>query len=218
MARTHAGPAKLHKPSTSRDSDGAKGEWARAASASILGRMSRPLAIQLDPELRRTREATVWRHIEAEQRGDWAEALATFARPRYEVTPTGETFDGRDAVAAFYAENHRAFADLQFETVGLYTADELVIHEAIFEATHAGPWRGLPATGRRLRYPMLNVFVFEGPDLVSERMYFDALTPLRQVGLAHDPLSLGGKIATVINHPMTVMRALVRSVGRRPTH
>ncbi len=165
----------------------------------------------LDPKLRKIREDIVHAHNDAEQRGDWAGALATFARPHYEIAATGEIHDGKDAVARFYAENERAFGDLRFEMRGMYSADDCVVYETMFEATHVGPWRGLPATGRRLRYPMLNVFAFEGADLVSERLYFDVLTPLRQVGLARDPLSLGGKIAAVINHPLTVARALLRS-------
>jgi hypothetical protein len=38
---------------------------------------------------------------------------------------------------------------------------------------------------------------------------------LRQLGIAHDPLSLTGRVATVFNHPLTIGQALVRRLTRR---
>ena len=54
-----------------------------------------------------------------------------------------------------------------------------------------------------------------GETMVGERLYFDLGTPLRQLGVARDPTSIGGRVATVVNHPVTVGRALVRSMLRR---
>ena len=59
------------------------------------------------------------------------------------------------------------------------------------------------------------MFLFEDDRLVCERVYFDAATILRQLGIAHDPLTLRGRVATVLNHPLTVGRALVGGVLRR---
>lgn len=167
-----------------------------------------------DSALARERDRVVRAHIDAEQRGDWNAALETFRRPRYEVTPTDEVHDGADAVNQFYRESADAFGDLSFETRGLYHAGAAVVHEVVFQATHTGAWRGLPATGRVVRYAMLNVFLFEDDGLVCERMYFDLLTPLRQIGIARDPTSIAGRISTVLNHPLTVTRALLREALR----
>jgi hypothetical protein len=59
------------------------------------------------------------------------------------------------------------------------------------------------------------VFVFEEDRLVCERVYFDTNTILRKLGIARDPLSLGGRVATVMNHPLTVGRAAARQLVRR---
>ena len=59
------------------------------------------------------------------------------------------------------------------------------------------------------------MFVFEEEPAFCERVYFDANTVLRQLGIAHDPLTLRGRLATVANHPVTVGRALTRQVLRR---
>ena len=57
------------------------------------------------------------------------------------------------------------------------------------------------------------MFLFDGTHLICERVYFDAATVLRQLGIAHDPLSLTGRVATVLNHPVTVGRALIRQLS-----
>ena len=51
--------------------------------------------------------------------------------------------------------------------------------------------------------------------MVCEKTYFDIGTPLRQLGVARDPNSTGGKIATSLNHPIVVGRALIRSLFRK---
>jgi hypothetical protein len=58
---------------------------------------------------------------------------------------------------------------------------------------------------------MVAVFVFEGDGIVCERVYFDSATILRQLGVAHDPLTLRGRVATVLNHPLTIGAALLRA-------
>jgi hypothetical protein len=41
-------------------------------------------------------------------------------------------------------------------------------------------------------------------------VYFDTATIQRQLGIAHDPLTLKGRMATVLNHPVTIARAFLR--------
>ena len=61
----------------------------------------------------------------------------------------------------------------------------------------------------------LAMFVFEEDRLVCERVYFDPATILRQLGIAHDPLSLPAGWRRSLNHPLTIGRALVRRVTSR---
>ena len=53
-------------------------------------------------------------------------------------------------------------------------------------------------------------FVFEGERLVCERVYFDQLSIMRQLGLAHESSSLAGRLTTLVSHPLTVGRAFAR--------
>ena len=58
-------------------------------------------------------------------------------------------------------------------------------------------------------------FVFDEDRLLCERIYFDQLTVLRQLGIARDPTTLTGRVETLIGHPLTIGRALVRRVTGR---
>jgi steroid delta-isomerase-like uncharacterized protein len=165
--------------------------------------------------LRKKREQTVREHMETENTHDFEATLATFEHPRYELIATDEVIDGRAEVARYYEETRKAFPDQRNEPVALHHADDAVVVEFELLGTHDGPFRGLPPTGRSFKCRMVALFVFEEDRLVSERVYFDSATILRQLGIAHDPLTLIGRLATVANHPLTIGRALVRSIVRR---
>ena len=106
-----------------------------------------------------------------------------------------------------------AFPDQRNELVALHHADDAVIVEFDLLGTHLGPLRALPPTGRAIRCRMSAHFVFEGDQLVCERVYFDQLTIMRQLGLAHESTSLAGRVTTLVSHPLTVGRAVARKVA-----
>src|SRR5436190_19739359 len=104
------------------------------------------------------REALVREHVEAENAADHERALATFQHPRYEYVATDEVYDGAEDVIGHWRELDRAFPDQEIEIVALHTADDAVLMEAIARATHTGPFRGLPPTGRRFEQQFLAIF------------------------------------------------------------
>jgi steroid delta-isomerase-like uncharacterized protein len=131
--------------------------------------------------LRQAREATVRRHMEAENALDFEAALATFARPRYELIGTGQTHDGPDEVARYYRESRRAFPDQRNELISLRHADDAVIVEFWLLGTHRGRLGELEPAGRAFKVRTTAFFLFEGAGLVCERVYFDSGTVLRQL-------------------------------------
>src|SRR4051795_6406650 len=139
-----------------------------------------------DAELRMRREAVVREHMDSENVQDFDRTIATFDHPRYELVATGDVFDGDEAVRAYFAETRRAFPDQRNELVALHHADDHVIVEVDVLGTHLGPLRALPPTGRAFRCRTCAHFVFDGDRLLCERAYFDQLTVMRQLGLAHD--------------------------------
>jgi steroid delta-isomerase-like uncharacterized protein len=165
-------------------------------------------------ELRARREQIVREHMESENRHDFDTTIKTFGHPRYELIATDEVHDGKIAVERYYEETRAAFPDQRNEVTALHHADDAVLVEFDLLGTHDGPFRGLPPTGRSFRCRMIAVFLFEGDRLTCERVYFDSATILRQLGIAHDPLSIRGRLATVVNHPLTIGRAFIRGLAR----
>jgi len=129
------------------------------------------------------REAVVREHMESENRHEFDVTLRTFAHPRYELIATGEVFDGESAVRGYYAASRAAFPDQRNAVHAIHHTDDAVIVEFDLLGTHRGPFRGIPPTGRAFTCRMVALFLFDGERIVCERVYFDAATILRQLGL-----------------------------------
>jgi steroid delta-isomerase-like uncharacterized protein len=165
--------------------------------------------------LRERREAVVREHMESENVHDFDTTIATFDHPRYEIVATGDVYDGEAEVRRYFAETRTAFPDQRNELVSLRHAEDAVIVEFDLLGTHLGPLRSLPPTGRSFRCRMTAFFLFEGERIVCERVYFDQITILRQLGLAHDPGSLAGRASLIASHPLTIARTLLGAVRAR---
>jgi steroid delta-isomerase-like uncharacterized protein len=162
--------------------------------------------------VRKRREEIVREHMESENRHEFDATLETFDHPRYELIATGEVHDGPEEVSAYFDETRRAFPDQRNELIALHHSDDAVLVEAIIRGTHKGPLRSLPPTGREFELRILAMFVFEEDRLLCERVYFDQQTVLQQLGIARDPTTLTGRLETLVSHPLTIGRGLVRRV------
>src|SRR5205823_12713653 len=145
---------------------------------------------------RDSREAIVREHMASENRHEFDVTMATFSRPRYELIATGQVHDGEEEVAEYFRASRAAFPDQRNEVHAVHHADDAVIVEFDLLGTHDGVFRGVPPTGRSFGCRMAAVFEFEGVELVCERLYFDSATILRQLGRAHHPMTLSGRVAT----------------------
>ena len=132
-------------------------------------------------DLRAYREALVRRHMESENVNDFDTTIATFGHPHYEIIPTGQVYDGEAEVREYFRTTRTAFPDQRNELISLRHADDAVITEFWLLGTHEGPLLGMEPTGKEFRCRMTAFFLFEGRDLVCERVYFDAATMLRQL-------------------------------------
>jgi steroid delta-isomerase-like uncharacterized protein len=135
-------------------------------------------------DVRERREQIVREHMESENRHEFDVTLATFDHPRYEIVPTGDVYDGPDEVSRYFTESRAAFPDQRNRLVALRHADDAVVAEFDLLGTHDGTFRGIAPTGRSFECRCVALFLFEEDRLVCERVYFDSLTILRQLGLA----------------------------------
>ncbi|HET7856505.1 MAG TPA: ester cyclase [Gaiellaceae bacterium] len=163
------------------------------------------------------RLAAVREHVRLENLGDLDGIVQTFGETaRYVDEPWSEHHVGLGGVRRHYERLLEAVPDLHIEVNREYVAEYAVLLEIGISGTHLGAWRGLPATGRRLELTACVIFTFDDEGrLAGERAYYDRASLLRQVGLFHEPESLPGRLSTVLTHPITIARALVRGLRGR---
>ena len=163
------------------------------------------------------RESRVLEHMDSEDKHEFERTLATFYKPKYEVIPTGDIYEGSGPVYKFLQETYIAFPDFHFELLKLRHSEDAVIVEVKFIGTQEGYWKGLPPTGRKITYQMQNIFLFEEDTLMCERLYFDQLTIMKQLGIVYDPTSILGLITTSLTHPITSSLAILRAFTHNKT-
>jgi steroid delta-isomerase-like uncharacterized protein len=132
-------------------------------------------------DLRAHREALVREHMESENRHEFDVTLDTFDHPRYEIIPTGEVYDGAEEVMSYFKATRAAFPDQRNQLIALRHADDAVIVEFWLRGTHEGAFRGFEPTGKTFECRCVAFFLFEGENLVCERVYFDAATIAQQL-------------------------------------
>lgn len=160
------------------------------------------------------RFAIVDEHIERENAHDLDGILATFGdQARYDDEAWAEQHIGPAGVRGYYEALLTAMPDLKIEVLHRYASPEAVAYEVIISGTHLGPWRGVPATAKPLRFPLVAVYTFTDDDrLAGERIYYDRATVLRQLGLYHEPDTWAGRLSTALTHPWTIAAAITGKV------
>ncbi|OBI72448.1 nuclear transport factor 2 family protein [Mycobacterium asiaticum] len=120
--------------------------------------------------LRRLREELVLRHVAAENACDIDAAMATFTHPRYEIIPTGMVFDGEDAVRAMLLNQWAQPPKLQFAAEAIFHGDRGLVVET-----------RTTSPGTSIDMLSMNLFGFDGPNLILERCYFDRMLVTAQL-------------------------------------
>ena len=111
---------------------------------------------------RSARIAIVEQHIRLENEHDLEGVLRTFGdTARYDDEPWGEHYKGRNGVRLFYEQLMKALPDLEIEVQRRHVTDDAILVEVVIRGTHLGGWRGLPATGRRVEFPLCGVYTFD---------------------------------------------------------
>lgn len=156
-------------------------------------------------------------HVSFENQHDLQGVLGTFGvAAQYDDEPWNLHYKGRDGVQDFYSQLMAAVPDLRIDIVRRHVAQDAIVLEVVISGTHLGPWRGLPATGRHVNFPLCGVYTFNDDDrLAGEKIYYDRATVLRQLGMFHEPQGVWGQLVNAASHPVTVANVIRRKVGRR---
>lgn len=163
------------------------------------------------------RLSLVREHIRCENEHDLPGIMQTFGNAaQYDDLPSLEHHAGRDAVATYYTQLLASMPDLEIDVQRYHATGDTVVAEVVVRGTHLGAWRGLPATGHSLAFPLCGVFTFdEDGRIAGERIYYDRASVLRQLGVFHEPQTTVGKLLTVLTHPVTMAHTAVRALRRR---
>jgi hypothetical protein len=125
--------------------------------------------------LRAHREELVIRHIDAENRNDPDTALATFTRPKYDLSAVeGPVVEGAGPVHELITSFGTSLPSITYVATHLHHADDAVIVEYRITGRHDAEYNGIPPTGAAVDFPAIAVYEFDGPDLVCERVYLNA--------------------------------------------
>jgi steroid delta-isomerase-like uncharacterized protein len=159
-----------------------------------------------------SRLINVREHIRLENEHDLEGVLGTFGdKAHYDDEAWDEHFMDIAGVRRFYEQLLKALPDLQIIVQHEHLAEEAIVVEVVIQGTHLGLWRGLPATARKVQFPLCGVFTFDQQDRLSgERIFYDRATVLRQLGVFHEPASFVGRLSTLLIHPVTAVRAYTR--------
>jgi steroid delta-isomerase-like uncharacterized protein len=156
-------------------------------------------------------------HVRLENQHDLEGIMTTFgATARYDDEPYDGHYIGRDGVRTYYEDLLRAMPDLTIDVQHRHAGESAMVLEVIISGHHLGAWRGLPATGRPVRFPLCGIYTFDDEDrLAGEKIYYDRATVLRQLGVFHEPEGALGRIATMLMHPLTILRIVGRKIFRQ---
>jgi steroid delta-isomerase-like uncharacterized protein len=174
--------------------------------------MTSPLPSTVSARLKLVEE-----HVRRENAHDLDGIMETFgAEARYDDEPWNAHYVGRREVRSFYRQMLQAMPGLAIEVRNRHASEEAIILEVVIRGQHLGAWRGLPATGLQIEFPLCGIFTFdEANRLAGEKIYYDRATVLRQLGVFHEPDSVSGQITTALTHPLTMARLAARKLSGR---
>ncbi|MEV7787040.1 ester cyclase [Streptomyces sp. NPDC088106] len=160
----------------------------------------------------RAREELVLDHFRDEVLQDWDATLSTFPHPHYELIAQMLVHDGDSAVRGYYHDTRVAFPDQDHELIAFRHSADAVIVEFWLRGTHRGMLGKIPPTGSSHRTRMTAYFLFdEHENLVTERVYFDQLTVLRQLIAGIDKRKPAGLLKLA-----RVLRGALSAAGPKP--
>jgi steroid delta-isomerase-like uncharacterized protein len=99
------------------------------------------------------------------------------------VSPIFRTVHGRAEILTSYQSLFETFPDWRYVGRQLVVDGDHVAEEFIVDATHSGPFMGLPPSGRKFSIIGVRLFEMEDGLIVHERRYYDFTGLLIQIGI-----------------------------------
>jgi steroid delta-isomerase-like uncharacterized protein len=101
--------------------------------------------------------------------------------------PSGQVYQGADTMTDTAWIFREAFPDLHGEVTNAFGLGDHGVMEVVWRGTHARDFRlddrTLPATGKRIEWPVCYVFTVSDGKIAAFTTYFDTLTLFDQLGV-----------------------------------
>jgi steroid delta-isomerase-like uncharacterized protein len=129
-----------------------------------------------------------------------------------------ETYQGKSGVSTFLEGLFTAFPDLRFSVEEKIPRDDFVAERWRIDATHLGPYMGIPPTGKPIVIKGMGLVKLKDGKFLVDNFYYDALGVMQQMGI-FPPLSIGetlpGRIAlwAMVNRNRVMAGAGIFAVG-----
>ena len=131
--------------------------------------------------------ALVRRMYAALDAGELAAVPELFDRAWVNHDPSMPPLAGHDGARQLFSLLKSAFPDFQTTVEQLIVEGDQVAARLTHTATHLGEFMGIPATGRTATVTASGIFRIAGDRLVENRVIFDSLGLLRQLGVIPEP-------------------------------
>ena len=104
------------------------------------------------------------------------------------VRPTPGKIEGSEAIGNYFTQLFSMFPDIEVHPSRYVEQGNVVVVQGSWTGTHQGPavlrdGRTVPATGRRVECPMVDIAEVQDGKIFRSEMYSDGLTLLTQLGL-----------------------------------
>lgn len=81
-----------------------------------------------------------------------------------------------------------AFSNIQAVVEDQIAEGDKVVSRVTMYCTHTGEYQGIPANGKRIAIPYIDIALFRAGKIVEEWVEFDMMNILRQIGArSHEP-------------------------------
>jgi steroid delta-isomerase-like uncharacterized protein len=127
----------------------------------------------------------------------------------------GERYEGKEAVRGFLEHLFGALPDLELDVTLRVPKGKYVAEEYHIKGHHRGEFFGIPATGKYVDIPCVSMVELRDGKLKEDHFYFDALTCMRQMGLAPSVDVMKGPVGRTSMRLMVIMSKLLRVIPRR---
>jgi len=127
-------------------------------------------------------------HVKAENAIDAGRVLGTYSRvsPSFEDVAASARCSGGEEIIAEYRNVWDGFPNLKRDITRWTFGDNSAVIEVTVSGSHEGLFRGLPASGREISLRGIAHFQFDSEGRIEkETVYYDSLTLMRQLGIAH---------------------------------